>query len=704
MDGALTQTRTSLRSLNARSRVLGLEPLSIYLVGVSALGIVMLAVMTVSRGAEFLDSAPRGFWVFALFVVLCELVRIKILGRAEEITSATSFVFAALLAFGTAPAALAQSAASITADAVGRKPALRSAFNLGHQMVAVAASGAVLTLLSDLPRGDQLQPFTAQDFPVIAASAAAYFLVNYLLAGIASALSARAPVVERLRGDFGFQVLTAAVFLSLAPLIVVAARFDLLTLSLLVLPLIAIYKGGRDALLTEYQALHDGLTDLPNRMLFRDRLQQAIAAGRRGGRSVAVLLMDLDHFKEINDTLGHRHGDLLLEQIGPRLQAELRESDTVARMGGDEFAVLLPNSSAAAAGRVAQKLLEALQPAFVVNGLTLEVTASIGISCSPAHGDDVDTLLQQADVAMFLAKETHSGYELYSPERDHYSPDRLALAGEMRRAVESQEILFYYQPSVEFETGQVSGAEALARWAHPERGLIGPTEFIPIAEQTGLIRPLTSKLLRAALREARSWHNEGLQLSVSVNISARSLLREGFPAEVDLALRECRAKPEWLELEITESTIMAEPERARGVLATLKSMGVRIAIDDFGTGYSSLEHLKQLPVDEVKIDKSFVIDMQKNASDAAIVRSTIDLAHNLGLRVVAEGVETGSVWDELARLGCDAAQGFHLSRAVPPDELLQWIAEHKARAARGELGAADARSPAPAAAATLDVR
>jgi diguanylate cyclase (GGDEF)-like protein len=699
MDGALTQTRRSLGSLNARSRMLGLEPLSLYLVGVSALGIVTLAVMTVSRGAEFLDSAPREFWVFALFVVLCELVRIKILGRAEEVTSATSFVFAALLAFGTAPAALAQSAASITADAVGRKPALRSAFNLGHQMVAVAASGAVLTLLSDLPRRDQLQPFTAQDFPVIAASAAAYFLVNYLLAGIASALSAGAPVVERLRGDFGFQVLTAAVFLSLAPLIVVAARFDLLTLSLLVLPLIAIYKGGRDALLTEHQALHDGLTDLPNRMLFRDRLQQAIAAGRRGGRSVAVLLMDLDHFKEINDTLGHHHGDLLLEQIGPRLQAELRESDTVARMGGDEFAVLLPDSSAAAAGRVAQKLLEALQPAFSVNGLTLEVTASIGISCSPAHGHDMDTLLQQADVAMFLAKETHSGYELYTPERDHYSPDRLALAGGMRRAVESQEILFYYQPSVELETGQVSGAEALARWAHPERGLIGPTEFIPIAEQTGLIRPLTSKLLRAALREARSWHNEGLQLSVSVNISARSLLREGFPAEVELALRECRAKPEWLELEITESTIMAEPERARGVLATLKSMGVRIAIDDFGTGYSSLEHLKQLPVDEVKIDKSFVIDMQKNASDAAIVRSTIDLAHNLGLRVVAEGVETASVWDELARLGCDAAQGFYLSRAVPADELLRWIAERESRASRGELSAADPRAPGVAAAA-----
>jgi diguanylate cyclase (GGDEF)-like protein len=692
MDGALTETRRSIASLHGRPRVLGLQPLSLYLIGVSALGILMLAALTVSSGAAFLESAPREFWVFALFVVLCELVRIKILGRAEEITSATSFVFAALLAFGTAPAALAQSVASMTADAVGRKPALRSAFNLGHQMVAVAASGAVLTLLSDLPRGDRFQPFTAQDFPVIVASAATYFFVNYLLAGVASAFSARAPVRERLRRDFGFQVLTAAVFLSLAPLIVVAARFDLLTLSLLVLPLIAIYKGGRDALLTEHQALHDGLTDLPNRMLLRDRLQQAIAAGRRGERSVAVLLMDLDHFKEINDTLGHHHGDLLLEQIGPRLQAELREGDTVARMGGDEFAILLPDTSAAAAGRVAQKLLEALQPAFAVGGLTLEVTASIGISCSPAHGDDVDTVLQQADVAMFVAKETHSGYELYSPERDHYSPDRLALAGEMRRAVEVEDIVFYYQPSVELETGQVSGAEALARWVHPERGLIGPTEFIPIAEQTGLIRPLTLKLLRVALRETRSWRNDGLELSVAVNVSARSLLREGFPEEVDLALRECRAQPDWLKLEITESTIMAEPERAREVLARLKSMGVRIAIDDFGTGYSSLEHLKQLPVDEVKIDKSFVIDMQRSDSDAAIVRSTIDLAHNLGLRVVAEGVETGSVWDELARLGCDAAQGFYLSRAVPADELLRWIAERESRSAREELSAADSRA------------
>ena len=424
----------------------------------------------------------------------------------------------------------------------------------------------------------------------------------------------------------------------------------------------------------EHLALHDVLTGLANRALFRDRVKQALRLGEREDQTVAIMLMDLDRFKEINDTLGHHHGDIVLQETARRLQHTLRETDTIARLGGDEFAVVLPNvPDPAAVLHVAQKVRESLRVPFIVQGLTLDVRASIGVAFFPGHGKDVDTLLQRADVAMYLAKTAQSGCEIYTVEKDQYSPSRLALVGELRAGIDNDEFLVHYQPKVDLKNGEVRGVEALIRWNHPLRNLIPPDEFIPLAEHTGLIDQLTFLVMNESLKQAQEWREQGIDMKVAVNLSARSLLDEEFPEEVAKVLRRWKATPSSLQLEITESTILADPQRAAGILNTLSRMGVELSIDDFGTGYSSLVHLRRLPLKELKIDKSFVMNMQVDENDAVIVRSLIDLGRNLGLQVVAEGVETEEVWNELTRLGCDFAQGFYTSRPMPADQLSRWL-------------------------------
>ncbi len=452
-----------------------------------------------------------------------------------------------------------------------------------------------------------------------------------------------------------------------------------LALAILYTALFRIVAGASRALrhqaqVNEHQALHDALTDLPNRTLFHDRVGQAIASARREHLPVAVMIMDLDRFKEVNDTLGHSSGDELLEQVGVRLRAALRESDTVARLGGDEFGVLLPRVvDSAAAVAVARKLRKALEEPFTIHGLALQIEASVGIALYPEHGDDVHSLLQRADVAMYVAKEHPGGCEVYAKERDDYSPDRLTLLTELRRAIDVGELVLHYQPKADLKTGHVTGVEALVRWNHPQRGLVRPDEFIPLAQKTGVIVPLTFFVLNDALRQCRTWLLEGLDLCVGVNLSARNLLDVHLPDTVGELLTKWEVPPSLLELEITESTILADPVRAMNILSRLSGMGIRLAIDDFGTGYSSLAYLKRLPVDELKIDKSFVQGMEEDENDAVIVRSTIDLGRNLGLRVVAEGVETAEAWRQLAALGCDVAQGYYLSRPVPANELAAWL-------------------------------
>jgi diguanylate cyclase (GGDEF)-like protein/PAS domain S-box-containing protein len=419
----------------------------------------------------------------------------------------------------------------------------------------------------------------------------------------------------------------------------------------------------------EYQALHDALTDLPNRTLFGDRAEQALLTAQRDGSGFAVMLIDLDRFKEVNDTLGHPSGDLLLREIARRLRRALRESDTVARLGGDEFGVVAPGLSDGATARAfADKLREELAQPVVVGGLTIEVEASVGIAIYPDHGEDVETLTRHADVSMYVSKNTHTPI-VYAAAYDHHSLARLALHGELRQALEGNELVVHYQPQADVATGEVHKVEALVRWQHPEHGLLWPDQFIPLAEQTGLIRALTHYVLDTALCQCHAWRAEGREVRVAVNITGRELVDLRFPDEVTKLLSKWRIKPAQLELEITESTIMTDPPRARTVLAQLSKLGVRLAVDDFGSGHASLGYLRKLPINVLKIDKSFIQQMADDAGDAAIVRTAIDLGHNLGLEVVAEGVETEDAKHRLEALGCDTLQGYHLGRPQPASSL-----------------------------------
>jgi diguanylate cyclase (GGDEF)-like protein len=429
----------------------------------------------------------------------------------------------------------------------------------------------------------------------------------------------------------------------------------------------------RQAAENEHQARHDGLTGLLNRGSFYERVQEALDAARPG-RYVAVMIVDLDHFKEVNDTLGHHSGDLLLKQAGERLELALRSSDVLARLGGDEFAMLLPEvESFEAATQTAARACAALEEPFVLHGLTVHLEASAGIALHPDHGDDVETLMQRADVAMYVAKGSTGSHELYDAQHDRHSPSRLAMLGELRHAIERDEFVLHYQPKASLRTGHVEGVEALVRWNHPQRGMVAPDDFIPLAEQTGVIKPLTAWVIDEALRQSAAWRSAGLDLSVAVNLSVRNLLDANLPESIAELLRRHEVPPAQLELEITEGTIVADQVRALDVLSRLNAMGVALAVDDFGTGYSSLAYLKDLPVRELKIDRKFVNNMTADGDDAFIVRSTIDLGRNLGLQVVAEGVETEAVWDQLALLGCDVAQGYYLSRPVPAAELAEWL-------------------------------
>jgi diguanylate cyclase (GGDEF)-like protein/PAS domain S-box-containing protein len=443
----------------------------------------------------------------------------------------------------------------------------------------------------------------------------------------------------------------------------------------------------RQSELNEHQALHDGLTGLPNRTLFRDRIEQAIALARREGGQLAVAMIDLDRFKDVNDTLGHHAGDVLLVEVGRRLQRILRSTDTVARLGGDEFGVLIsqPRTTSDVAV-VIGKLRAALEQSVTVEGLALPAEGSIGIAMFPAHGRDVETLLRHADAAMYTAKETKAGYVFYDGSRSESDPARLTLVSELRRALEEHELILYYQPKAALASGAVQSVEALLRWNHPARGMVFPDEFIPLAQQTGLIKPLTLYVVDEALGQCRDWQRAGLNLGVAVNLSVRNLLDADFPKQVKRLLDKHEVDPALLQLEITESTVLSDPVRTKRVLDKLAAMGIALSIDDFGTGYSSLSYLSQLPVNEIKIDRSFVMNMTESDNDAVIVRSTIDLARNLNLQVVAEGVETEQAWDELNQLGCTLAQGYYLTRPVPADELTQWLRRRPVAATGAERG------------------
>jgi len=428
---------------------------------------------------------------------------------------------------------------------------------------------------------------------------------------------------------------------------------------------------------------HDSLTGLPNRVLLFDRLDQAVTSAMRDKRKLGLLMLDVNRFKEINETLGHYTGDRLLKQMVVRLKGVVRESDTLARLGGDEFGILLRNVTREKdLEKVADTIRRALDHPFLLDGLTLDVQVGMGGAIFPEHGEDVDSLMQHADVAMYAAKQENKGYVLYSEKLETTSPQRLTLMGELRQAIKNDELVLFYQPKVDNKSERVIGVEALVRWQHPRHGLMRPDEFIPLAERTGLIKQLSMWVLNKALEQSFMWRESDIDLSVSVNLSAQDLLDPDLPDVVAGLLAKYNVPAHQVVLEITETSIMADPEQAMQVLSRLSLMGVKMSIDDFGTGYSSLAYLRKLPVSEIKIDRSFVKDMLENPSDEVIVQATIGLARNLGLDVVAEGVESNATHEKLKVLACNLLQGYLFSRPLNGPDFIAW---YKDRASTSDV-------------------
>ena len=506
----------------------------------------------------------------------------------------------------------------------------------------------------------ELQIFLLSSAALLAALVAATFLAR----GVSRPLRALAEAALRIeRGDYSTPV-TIKGHDEIGRL---AAAFD------------AMRSGiGENEKRIRFQATHDSLTGLPNRTLFLDRLNYAIGRAKRRGNLVGMLMMDVDRFKEINDTLGHQFGDDLLVDIARRLRKATRESDTVARLGGDEFAVMFETADASHAVDMAQRTGRALESAFALGGVSIDVRASMGIALYPPHAEDAGTLLKRADVAMYDAKRSHQPFAIYESVRDEHSLRRLAVLSELRNAVASDQLEVHYQPKVDVATERVVHVEALTRWRHSVHGLMPPDEFIPIAEQSGNIGMITKWVLRRALDDCAAWSRSGLDLAVAVNLSALDLYDSELPAFINGLLHDRGLPPSRLVLEITESALMKDPTHAGRTLRELKDRGIALAIDDFGTGYSSLAHLRRLPVDELKIDKSFVANLDgEGTGDEVIVRSTIELGHNMGLKVIAEGVESVEGWQALKRFGCDMAQGYYISRPMPAPELLVWLGESR---------------------------
>jgi len=479
------------------------------------------------------------------------------------------------------------------------------------------------------------------------------------------------------RSDLGFQAWSTAVLVSLAPIVLIVVQQEPGLFPLIALPLAAIQLGARQAKINQHRARHDALTGLPNRVLLQERVAASLAQARRRGDTLAVLLLGLDAFNEVNQTLGHGYGDLLLREVARRLDEAGRDQDLVARFGGDEFAVLTgPLTGMDEAERLAHELLEALRPQAHLGGIALDVRATVGIAVHPRDGDDAELLLVRAAMALHAGKQDGRPVLVYDHASDDHTPERLALAGELRHAIEAGELLLSYQPKLDLRTGAITGVEALVRWRHPQRGVLMPDQFIGLAERTGLVRPLTHWTLEEAADQQMRWSAQGVDLTIAVNISARALTPDLPGAVAALVTSHPGAR---LEIELTETLMIEGASDAMAVVDALAATGVRLAVDDFGTGYSSLAYLKHLPVRELKIDRGFVTAMDTDAGDRAIVRATVDLGRRLGLDVVAEGVESETVLENLRALGCHFAQGFAVGRPMDADAVVARAATVRAR-------------------------
>ncbi|MGJ6962256.1 putative bifunctional diguanylate cyclase/phosphodiesterase [Streptosporangium sp. G11] len=659
-------------------------PLWAYLAAVITIGFTALVVsqlrIDMVEAAELVRSPL--FWMLATLIVLGEL-RPVVLSSSMTVGGtypSTMFTFAVLLHYGLPVAVLSQAVAMVVNGAVTRKACHRVMFNIAQATLACSAAGLVLGLFGDRPVTVTSGVPEGSDLLAIGLAGLAYFVVRALLVSGAVALHERRSIHRVIKTTIGHQSLVYAGLLGLAPLVVVVMNHSAALVPLFLAPMAAVYFTATMSVRRDHQAMHDGLTGLPNRKMLVLSTEEALAEARDGER-VGLFLLDLDRFKEINDTLGHPVGDQLLQLVAHRLTHSVRPGDVVARLGGDEFAVLLPSvRDATAAREVAARLRVAITEPVRLEGMSFDLDASFGIAIYPDHAPDFEMLLQRSDVAMYLAKEGRTGVEIYAADKDRNSPERLNLLGDLRRAIDRSELRLHYQPKLDLAGGQVRGVEALLRWRHPERGMISPGEFVPMAEQSYLMRHLTGYVIDAALEQAAHWWHTGLHEQISVNVSARDLLDCALSDQLGAGLARYRLPPKAIQLEVTERILMTDQAYTDGAVRALTALGVPLALDDFGTGYSSLVRLQRLPVAEVKIDSSFVRRIGESKDDERIVRSIVDLVRSLGLRSVAEGVESAEVAARLADMGCDLGQGWLFAEPMSAADATVWLRKHRALA------------------------
>ena len=646
-------------------------PFRLYVGTVSLAGLAVLVLCVQRLDVATVLGLETAFWAACALLFAAELRPLFTAGARDTngLVLSTAFVFALSLRYGLPVAVLVQALAVVLSDVARRKAPWRTCFNVGQYTLSWAAAAGAMAAAGLDPVVAMPFDLQAGDLLAGALGALTYFVVNQSLVTYVLALKSGKGWWTLLRADLAYEAVSNGALLALSPLIVLLVEEGTAFLPLLLPPLFAVYSVGSIALERETQALTDVLTGLANRKRLIDRTREALD----GRQDVALLLFDLDRFKDVNDTLGHHVGDQLLEVVAARLLAASRPDDTVARLGGDEFAVLLPATDRATALHTARRLLAELCAPLVLEGLLVDVGASVGVAIAPEDGTDLDVLLQHADVAMYLAKGGGGGVECYDASRDRNTTGRLVVLGELRRAIGAGDLEVHYQPKADLQTGVVGGVEALVRWRHPERGLVPPDDFIPLAESSGLIEVLTAHVLDVAVGQVAAWHAAGLRLSMAVNVSVRDLSGGQLTGNVSSALARHRVPASSLMLEVTEGSLFADSHRAATTLRRLDVLGVTLSLDDFGTGFSSIGHLRRLPVKEIKVDRSFVQRMASDPRDRAIVRSVVDLAHGLGMDVVAEGVEDQRTWDALRDMGCRSAQGWHLSRAQPAHVLTPWL-------------------------------
>jgi diguanylate cyclase (GGDEF)-like protein len=648
-----------------------------FVLAVAVAGLAVLAWALATAAPDLIDQADTTLWILAAAILVAELFPVQIPGHEVHVTFSTAFAFALLIDRGTAETVIVATLMVLVADTLRRRRTERTIFNAAQYAISYAIAGAVLTLLGGGPDGNAVQP---EEIPALAAAGTAFLVVNTALASAPPALGEGSSIWAEVRFDLGFQAWSAAVLVALAPIVLLVVTDEPALAPLLALPMVAIGLGAHQAAVNQFRARHDRLTGLPNRIELQERLAAELERARRHGGSVAVLVLDLDDFGDVNDTLGHHQGDALLCEVARRLVEAAHPDELVARFGGDEFAVLTPRArDVPEAERLAHRLRAALAPPARIQGVDLDVRATVGIAIHPRDGDAADLLLLRASMAEHSAKEDGRAAVAYDLARDHHSPERLALAAELRQGIDAGELELSYQPKLDLRTGAIAGVEALVRWRHPARGMLMPDEFMGLAERTGLVRPLTHWTLREATRQQERWVAAGLALGIAVNLSARALAPDlpGFMTELVRAHPGTR-----LEIELTETTMLRGTAESVAILDSLAALGFRLAVDDFGTGYASLAYLKRLPVQEIKIDRAFVTTMDSDPDDRAIVHAILDLARRLGLDVVAEGVETAAVLEDLRALGCRFAQGYAVGRPMTADEVAAQAVTSRAKASK----------------------